>query len=104
MMIMMMMMMTMMMSKRKIVTWVVCRLALLEVRGTSRSGYSNYKHCHDDDDDDIVGTVADNHLNNADDKCLKEKQSNGCEHLCHGSSVTMSSGQPRLSSPPSPLS
>ena len=29
----------------------MCRLALLEVRGTSRSGYSNCKHCHDDDDD-----------------------------------------------------
>ena len=82
----------MMMGNRKIVTWVVCRLALLEVRGTSRSGYSNCKHC--DDDDDIVGTVADNHLNNAYDKCLKEKQSNDCEHLCHGPSVTMSSGQP----------
>ena len=41
----------MMTSKRKIVTWVVCRLALLEVRGTSRSGYSNCKHCQDDGDD-----------------------------------------------------
>ena len=41
-----------MMCSRKIVTCVVCKLALLEVRGTSRSGYSNCKHSRDDDDDD----------------------------------------------------
>ena len=28
----------------------MCRLALLEVRGTSRSGYSNCKQCGNDDD------------------------------------------------------
>ena len=66
----------MMTSKRKIVTWVVCRLALLEVRGTSRSGYSNCKHCQDDGDDhDHYGDDYgdDDDVDDDDDKCLNEK-------------------------------
>ena len=62
-------------SERKIVTCVLCRLALLEVRGTSRSGYSNCKQCGNDDDHhhyDHDGDQYDHdYHNDGDDKSMK---------------------------------